>query len=148
MPVPEVLLHGASQDDAAAAMRALDAALLDAGIAARTLADDQRGFAVEVAGWNLDVGVHLEDGVLRAQAPVCGPGQVDPHELLHDHRKRPFVRFSHCAAGSVWVEGELPVIAAGERRLVDAMLGGLLEAAELARERAKAAHQHTPQESC
>lgn len=139
MPVPGVQLHGASQADAAAAITALDAALADAGIAARTLTDHQRGFSVEIAGWPLDVGVHVEDGVLRAQGPVCGPGQVDPHELLHDHRKRPFVRFSHCAAGSVWVEGELPLIAAGDRRLVDAMLGGLLEAAELARERAKAA---------
>ena len=141
MPVPGVQLHGATQAEAAGAMRALDAALVDAGIAARALAGDQRGFAVEIAGWDLDVGVHIEDGVLRAQAPVCGPGQVDPHELLHDHRKRPFVRFSHCAAGSVWVEGELPLVAAGDRRLVDAMLGGLLAAAELARERAKASGQ-------
>ena len=140
MPVPGDLLHGASQDDASKAMYALDAALADAGIAARELACDQRGFAVEVAGWPLGVGVHLEDGLLRAQAPVCGPGQVDPHELLHDHRKRPFVRFSHCAAGSVWVEGELPIVAAGDQRLVDAMLGGLLAAAELARERATAGH--------
>jgi hypothetical protein len=140
MPVPGDLLQGASQDDVTAAMRALDAALADAGIAARDLTDYQRGFSVEVAGWDLDVGVLVQDGVLRAQAPVCGPGQVDPHDLLHDHRKRPFVRFSHCAAGSVWVEGELPLIAAGERRLVDAMLGGVLVAALQARERATAAH--------
>jgi hypothetical protein len=118
-------------------MRALDAALADAALRARALTDHQRGFSVEIAGWDLDVGIHIEDGVLRAQAPVCGPGQVDPHELLHDHRKRPFVRFSHCAAGAVWVEGELPLIAAGDQRLVDAMLGGVLEAAQLARERAQ-----------
>lgn len=118
-------------------MRALDAALADADLGARALTDHQRGFSVEIAGWDLDVGIHIEDGVLRAQAPVCGPGQVDPHELLHDHRKRPFVRFSHCAAGAVWVEGELPLVAAGDQRLVDAMLGGVLEAAQLARERAQ-----------
>jgi hypothetical protein len=139
MPVPGASLHGASQDDAVAAIQALDDALREAGIDARALTDHQRGFSVEVAGWGLDVGIHVEDGLLRAQAPVCGPGQVDPHELLHDHRKRPFVRFSHCAAGSVWVEGELPLVAAADRRLVDAMLGGLLAAAELARERARSA---------
>lgn len=137
MPVPADQLHGASQQDAIDAIDALDAALQDADLGARALTDHQRGFSVEIAGWPLDVGVHIEDGVLRAQAPVCGPGQVDPHELLHDHRKRPFVRFSHCAAGSVWVEGELPIVAAADQRLVDAMLGGLLAAAELARERAK-----------
>lgn len=139
MPVPDAQLHGASQEAASAAMRAADLALAQAQIVARHLAEDQRGFSVEIGGWPLDVGVHIEDGVLRAQAPVCGPGQVDPHELLHDHRKRPFVRFSHCAAGSVWVEGELPLAAASDARLVDAMLGGLLAAAELARERATAA---------
>lgn len=117
-------------------MAALDAALADAEIVARALTDHQRGFSVEICGWPLDVGIHIEDGLLRAQGPVCGPDQVDPHELLHDHRKRPFVRFSHCAAGSVWVEGELPLVAAGEQRLVDAMLGGLLAAAQQARERA------------
>lgn len=139
MPVRADELHGATQDDAARAMAALDAALADAEISARTLADDQRGFSVDVCGWPLDVGVHIEDGLLRAQAPVCGPGRIDPHELLHDHRKRPFVRFSHCAAGSVWVEGELPLVAAGDGRLVDAMLGGLLAAAQLGRERATGA---------
>lgn len=136
MPVPEDQLHGASHEEAMAAMRALDAALAEAGLDARTLTDHQRGLSVEVGGWPLDIGIHVEDGVLRAQAPVCGPGQVDPHELLHDHRKRTFVRFSHCAAGSVWVEAELPLVAAGDQRLVDAMLGALLDAAAQARSRA------------
>lgn len=136
MPVPADQLHGASQEDAITAMRALDAALADAGLEARALTDHQRGLSVEVGGWPLDIGIHIEDGVVRAQAPVCGPGQVDPHELLHDHRKRTFVRYSHCEAGSVWVEAELPIAAAADQRLVDAMLGGLLDAAAQARYRA------------
>lgn len=125
-------------DPAATAIAVLDAVLADSGIAVRVLAPDHRGLSVEVAGWPLDIGVSVQDGVLRAQGEVCGHGQVDPHELLHDHRKRTFVRFSHADGGAVWIEGELPLIAATPE-LVDAMLGALLEAAALARERARAA---------
>lgn len=117
-------------------MRVLDAALSASGLQARHLAPDHRGFSVEVGGWPLDVGVCVQDGFLRAQAPVCGRGQVDPHELLHDHRKRAFARFTHADGGEVWVEADLPLVAATPE-LVDAMLGALLEAAALARERAK-----------
>jgi hypothetical protein len=118
-------------------MNALDAALSAAGLQARHLAPDHRGFSTEVAGWPLDVGVAIQDGLLRAQAEAVGPDQVDPHELLHDHRQRPFARFSHADGGAVWVEGELPLLAATPE-LVDAMLGAVIEAAALARERAKA----------
>ena len=75
--------------------------------------------------------------ILRAQAQACGHGQVDPHELLHDHRKRAFAKFTHADGGAVWVEADLPLIAATPE-LVDAMLGAFIEAAALARERAKA----------
>lgn len=118
------------------AMTALDAALAEAGLPTRVLAPDHRGTSVEVGGWPLDIGICIEDGLLRAQGEVCGPGQVDPHELLHDHRKRAFARFSHADGGAVWVEAELP-LAAASTALVDAMLGALLEAAALARERAR-----------
>lgn len=123
---------------AAHAVAVLDAALAGAGIEVRHLAPDHRGFSVEVGGWPLDVGVCVQDGFLRAQAPVCGRGQIDPHELLHDHRKRAFARFTHADGGEVWVEADLPLIAATPD-LVDALLGALLEAAALARERATAA---------
>lgn len=119
-------------------MAVLDAVLEDANLPARRLSEDHRGLSVDVAGWPLDVGVCVQDGMLRAQAEVCGHGQVDPHDLLHDHRKRTFVRFSHADGGAVWVEAELPLIAATPE-LVDAMLGALLEAAAVARERARVA---------
>lgn len=120
------------------AIAVLDAVLDDAGLPSRRLAADHRGTSCDVGGWPLDVGVCVQDGMLRAQAEVCGHGQVDPHDLLHDHRKRTFVRFSHADGGAVWVEAELPLVAATPE-LVDAMLGALLEAAGVARERARAA---------
>lgn len=119
-------------------MEAVSAALRAAGIPVRQLAPDQLGFVVEVGGWPLEVGVRAEAPVLRVQAVACGPGQVDPHVLLHDHRKRPFVRFSHAACGTVWIEGELP-LAAVTPALADHLLGAFLEAAGLARGRASAA---------
>lgn len=122
------------------AVSVLDATLAASGLDVRHLAPDHRGFSVEVGGWPLDVGVCVQDGFLRAQAPVCGRGQVDPHELLHDHRKRAFARFTHADGGEVWVEADLPLIAATPE-LVDALLGALLEAAALARERARAARR-------
>lgn len=120
------------------AIAVLDAVLEGANLPARCLSADHRGISCEVAGWPLDVGICVQDGMLRAQAEVCGHGQVDPHDLLHDHRKRAFARFSHADGGAVWVEAELPLVAATPE-LVDAMLGALLDAAALARERARVA---------
>lgn len=120
------------------AISALDQVLADADLPARRLATDHRGISCEVAGWPLDIGISVQDGMLRAQAEVCGHGQVDPHDLLHDHRKRPFARFSHADGGAVWVEAELPLVAATPE-LIDAMLGALLDAAGVARERARVA---------
>lgn len=122
---------------AAQAIAVLDGVLADSGLDARLLADDHRGLSVEVAGWPLDIGISVQDGFLRAQAQACGHGQVDPHDLLHDHRKRAFAKFTHADGGAVWVEADLPLLAATPE-LVDAMLGALIEAAALARERAKA----------
>ena len=120
------------------AISALDEVLADANLPARHLAADHRGISCEVAGWPLDIGICAQDGMLRAQAEVCGHGQVDAHDLLHDHRKRPFARFSHADGGAVWVEAELPLMAA-TAELIDAMLGALLDAAAVARERARVA---------
>lgn len=117
-------------------MAALDAVLDAAGLPARTLSALHRGVTLEVGGWPLDVGIAIQRGVLRAQGELLGPGQVDAHELLHDHRQLAFVRFSHSDGGAVWVEAEVPLAAATEP-LIDAMLGALVEAAELGRRRAQ-----------
>ncbi len=124
-------------ESAGAAISVLDEVLAGAGLQARALGAGHRGFRAEAGGRALDVGVAVRGAVLLAQAEVAGPGLLDPHDLLHDHRKRVFARFSHAACGTVWVEAELP-LAAATPELVDAMLGALIEAAELARGRANA----------
>ena len=123
--------------ESAKSIAVLDAVLAESGLDARPLAPDHRGVSLDVEGWPLDIGISVQDGFLRAQAQACGHGQVDPHELLHDHRKRAFAKFTHADGGAVWVEADLPLIAATPE-LVDAMLGALIEAAALARQRAKA----------
>lgn len=127
--------------ETARAIAVLDRVLEDSGLSVRVLAADHRGTSLDVGGWALDIGICVEDGFLRAQAQACGHGQVDPHELLHDHRKRAFAKFSHADGGAVWVESDLP-LAAATPELVDAMLGALIEAAALARQRATAANRN------
>lgn len=107
------------------ALRALDAGH-------RTVADGQWGLRIETAGgWPLDVGLalHAGPGLLRVQAEVCGPGLVDPADLLHRNRRTPLVAFTQTLAGVVWIEGWLPAEAVDAARL-DALLGLLVQAAE------------------
>lgn len=112
------------------ALRALDAGH-------RTVADGQWGLRLQTAGapggrtWPLDVGLALHAGadLLRLQAEVCGPGLVDPADLLHRNRRLPLVAFTQTLAGVVWIEAWLPVASVDAARL-DAVLGLLLSAAE------------------
>src|SRR3954469_12450817 len=101
----------------------------------RRVAEGEWGLSVDAAGWPLHVGVALRDGLLRAQAEVIGPGQIDPHTLLHWNRTLPLVRFAETSAGAVYVQGELP-LAAVEPDQLDAFLGLLVRVATEARERA------------
>jgi hypothetical protein len=102
---------------------------------ARRVADAEWGFSVEAAGWPLHVGVALRDGLLRAQAEVVGPRRLEPEALLRWNRGLALVRFSHTAAGDVYVEGALPLEAVTEARL-DGFLGLLVRVATQAREAA------------
>src|SRR4051812_10899457 len=79
----------------------------------RVVAEGEWGLRLSAAGWPLDVGLALRSArtLLRVQAEVCGPGQADPHELLHRNRRTPLVAFTHTQAGVVWIEGWLPVAA-------------------------------------
>ena len=117
------------------------AAVVDAYIAelegeSRRVAPCEWGFTVDAAGWPLDVGVAIRDGLLRAQGEVVGPGQLDPETLLRWNRGLPFVRFAHTGAGAVWVEGDLPLDAVSAQRL-DSFLGLLVRVATQAREAAR-----------
>jgi hypothetical protein len=99
----------------------------------RRVAPNEWGVTVDAGGWPLHVGIALRDGLLRAQAEVIGPGQIDPHVLLRWNRDLPLVRFSHTGAGAVYVQGELPPAAVTAAQL-DRFLGLLVRVATQARE--------------
>lgn len=107
--------------------------LLALGGDVRRVADGEWGLTLEAAGWPLHVGIAIRDGLLRAQAEVAAPDQIDPHVLLRWNRDLPLVRFSHTGAGAVWVQGDLPAEAVGPERL-DGFLGLLVRVATQARE--------------
>ena len=121
-------------------MQAPDPAVVEGYLASlegpsRRLGERQWGLTVEAAGWPLHVGIAVQGGLLRAQAPVLGPDQVGDHELLHRNRGLRLVRYTHAGDASVWVEGDLPPEAISEAWL-DRLLGALVAAATVARERA------------
>lgn len=103
----------------------------------RRLADGEWGLTVEAAGWPLHVGLALRDGLLRAQAEALAPDRVSDHELLHRNRGLRLVRYAHAGDGTVWVQGELPSTAV-DAEMLDRLLGALVGATIVARERADA----------
>ena len=103
----------------------------------RRVADGEWGLTVESAGWPLHIGMAWRDGLLRAQAEVLSPGQVADHELLFRNRSLVLVRYAHTGAGAVYVHGELPPELVTPQWL-DRLLGMLVDASNVARERARA----------
>jgi hypothetical protein len=130
---------------------------------ARRLAPGEWGVRVapdQAAGWPLDVGLRLVEGILRAQAHALdSPEGIDPWMLLWWNRQTRYVRFA-CTAGrasndsasmpnrsrassdsasmpnrsrEVWVHGDLPVAAVDEVGL-DRLLGLVVEGAIAVRE--------------
>ena len=108
---------------------AVEACLTSSEAPWRRVADGEWGLVAEAGGWPLHVGVAVRDGLLTAQAEVLGPGRAAPHALLHRNRRLRLVRFAHTAAGAVWVQGELPLVAAADAGEVDRLLGLLVQAA-------------------
>ena len=107
----------------------IDAYLSEVEAQSRRLAPGEWGLSVEdVAGWPLHVGLRLRQDLLRAQAEVVGPGQIDEHELLFRNRSLAIVRYAHTGAGAVWVVGDLPASAVTPGEL-DRLLGLLVAAA-------------------
>jgi hypothetical protein len=107
----------------------IDAYLAEIEASSRRVADAEWGLSVpDVAGWPLHVGLALRNGLLRAQAEVLGPGQVDEHELLFRNRSLAFVRYAHTGDGAVWVVGDLPGSAVAPAEL-DRLLGLVVSAA-------------------
>jgi hypothetical protein len=89
--------------------------------------------AEESAGWPLDVGVRVADELLRVQAfALAASDDVNSWNFLHWNRGTRLIRFSCTRAGDIWVQGDLPVSAVDER-MVDRLLGLVVEGAVLAR---------------
>jgi putative sensory transduction regulator len=100
--------------------------------------------APEAAGGEpLDIGLRIADGLLRAQAFVTGGRDaLDPRLFLHWNRQTRLVRFGCARNGDVWVHGDLPLEAVDER-LVDRLLGLVVEGAIVGRRYAGGAHPTT-----
>jgi hypothetical protein len=89
--------------------------------------------AEQSGGWPLDVGLRIADELLRVQAFALGADDaINPWNFLHWNRSTRIVRFSCTRAGDIWVQGDLPVSAVDER-MVDRLLGLVVEGAVMAR---------------
>jgi hypothetical protein len=102
----------------------------------RRLSHTQWGVTIapdQAAGWPLDVGVRIEDGILRVQAFALGADDaVNPWNFLHWNRGTRYIRFACSQSGDIWVHGDVPVAAVDERE-VDRLLGLVAEGALAAR---------------
>jgi hypothetical protein len=115
--------------------------LEESGATWRRVAEAEWGLTVPAGGFDLHIGLALRGGMLAAQAEVIGAGRggpADAHALLRRNRTLRLVRFSHTAAGAVYVPGELPsgTLTVAE---VDRLLGLLVAAAEDVRSAARRA---------
>jgi hypothetical protein len=89
--------------------------------------------AEQGAGWPLDVGLRIADELLRVQAFALGADDaINPWNFLHWNRGTRIVRFSCTRSGDIWVQGDVPVAAVDER-LVDRLLGLVVEGAGMVR---------------
>ncbi len=103
----------------------------------RRLAHGEWGVRVapdHAAGWPLDVGLRLVEGIVRIQAhALSSPDDVDPWMLLWWNRQTRYVRFACTESKEVWVHGDLAVATVDDVAL-DRLLGLVVEGAIAARE--------------
>ena len=97
---------------------------------ARRLAHAEWGLTVPAAalgGEELDIGLRISDGMLRAKAVALhADAGVDPWMLLWWNRQTRHVRFGCGQDRGIWVHADLPVAAVDERE-VDRLLGLVAE---------------------
>jgi hypothetical protein len=85
------------------------------------------------AGWPLDVGIRIHEGLVRVQAFALGADdRINPWNFLHWNRGTRLVRFACTRAGDIWVHADVPASAVDER-MVDRLLGLVVEGAVAAR---------------
>src|SRR2546421_11727493 len=92
----------------------------------RKLAHAEWGITVaadSAAGYDLDVGLRIDDGLLRAQAFAL-PAQegLNPWVLLNWNRQTRLVRIACTRSGDIWVHGDLAAETI-DARAVDRLLG-------------------------
>jgi hypothetical protein len=108
----------------------------------RRLAHGEWGLTVgadAAGGWPLDVGLRVSDGLLRVQAFAAPHDEaLDPWGFLFVNRSTRLVRFACTSGGDIWVHADVPVAAVDER-MVDRLLGLVVEAAVVARDYARSA---------
>ena len=97
---------------------------------ARRLAHTHWGLtlpAETAGGWPCDIGIRIEDGLLRIQAyALAATAEVDPRILLQWNRQTRLVRFSSTRSGDIWILADLSVQAVDATQL-DRLLGLTLE---------------------
>ena len=85
--------------------------------------------AEQAGGWPLDVGLRIDEGILRAQAFALGADDaVNPWNFLHWNRQTRYIRFACTQSGDIWVHADLPVAAVDDRE-VDRFSGLVVEGA-------------------
>ena len=90
--------------------------------------------AEQAAGWPLEVGLRLADGLLTAKAhALSDPEGIDPWMLLWWNRSTRLARFAGTQSHEVWLHADLPAAAVDEREL-DRLLGLVVEGAVAVRE--------------
>ena len=90
--------------------------------------DAERG-----AGWPLDLGLRLADGLLRIQAfALPHRDDLDFGQFLHWNRATRMVRFACTRTGDIWVQADLPAEAV-HAEMLDRLLGLVVEGALSAR---------------
>jgi hypothetical protein len=96
------------------------------------------------AGWPLDVGIRLEEGVLRVQAYALPASEdINAWNFLHWNRGTRYIRFACTRAGDIWVHADIPANAVDERML-DRVLGLVVEGAVLARDTMRRVREAEP----
>jgi hypothetical protein len=83
--------------------------------------------AETAGGWPCDIGIRVDDGLLRVQAYALAANEkVDPRVLLQWNRQTRMVRMASTRSGDIWVLGDLSVSAVDEKQ-VDRLLGLVTE---------------------
>lgn len=95
-------------------------------------------------GWPLEMGLRIADELLRVQAFAAPADEAyDPWGFLFVNRSTRLVRFACTGSGDIWVHGDVPVAAVDER-MVDRLLGLVVEAVVIARGYAASARGEQP----